>query len=210
MSNNDKKNHMRPIWMPLYVEKFLADTGGLTPSQGGAYISLLCSMWRSEDGTLPNNDAKLARSAGVGHNNWGRVWPAIKSLFDIDGERVTNPDLQAELGKANALIVTRRVVGALGGQVTQIKRGFSENRSAPTLKAPKPLKSLNGAQAIGQANYNYKLKEKEEREVSPRPNPGEPSLEKKKGIQEEIGSDSKLINSLSNWGEALRSKKGTL
>ena len=78
---------MKPLWMPLYVEKFLADTGGLTPSQGGAYIRLLCAMWRSEDGTLPNNDAKLARSAGVGSNNWMRVWPAIKSLFDIDGDR---------------------------------------------------------------------------------------------------------------------------
>ena len=40
--------------MPLYVEKFLADTSGFTPTEGGAYINLLCAMWRSDDGTLPN------------------------------------------------------------------------------------------------------------------------------------------------------------
>ena len=29
------KNKMRPIWMPLFVEKFLADTRGMTLSQTG-------------------------------------------------------------------------------------------------------------------------------------------------------------------------------
>ena len=168
---------MKPLWMPLYVEKFLADTGGLTPSQGGAYIRLLCAMWRSEDGTLPNNDAKLARSAGVGSNNWMRVWPAIKSLFDIDGDRVTSTDLQAELGKANAIIVTKRALASLGGQTTQLRRSFSEKRSAPILTAHKPLKSLNGAQATAQANYNYNIKEKEGGSDEPRPETGSSSPE---------------------------------
>ena len=41
--SKEKKNSMRPHWMPLYVEKFLADTSGFTPTEGGAYINLLCA-----------------------------------------------------------------------------------------------------------------------------------------------------------------------
>jgi uncharacterized protein YdaU (DUF1376 family) len=91
---------LKPYWMALHVEKFLADTGSLSLSEIGAYIVLLCNMWRSEDGTLPNDDDRLARSARVYRPHWHRIWSGIKDLFDIDGDRVTSTDLQADLGKA--------------------------------------------------------------------------------------------------------------
>ena len=68
-------------------------------------------MWRSDDGTLPNHDTQLARSDGLVDDIGRGCGLESNHLFDIDGDRVTNSDLQAELGKANALIVTKRTVG---------------------------------------------------------------------------------------------------
>ena len=202
--------------MPLFVEKFLADTRGLTLSQTGAYINLLAAMWRSEDATLSNNDKDLSRSAGAERKHWWQIWPAIESLFDIDGDRVTSTHLQAELGRANARIVMKRAAASLGGQTTQFKRGLSRDPLTP----PKPLKSNDGAQACAQANYNYNIEKKEERSGSPRPETGSPSLEKKEATSGGVVTDlsaqpafsenrepSALEKALKNWGENFRKQQ---
>ena len=54
-----KRQH--PLWMPLYVTKFLADTAHLTAHECGVYINMLCAMWKSDDGTLPNDGDMLAK-----------------------------------------------------------------------------------------------------------------------------------------------------
>jgi uncharacterized protein YdaU (DUF1376 family) len=206
----------KPIWMPLYVARFLADTAHLTVSQVGAYINMLCAMWNSKDGTLPNEPDVLARASRVHPPNWERTWKAIKSLFDIDGDRVTSTELQAELGKANARIVLKRAAGSLGGQTTQFKRTLRPGL-ADSLTPPKAMRNNNGAQANAQANYNYNIKEKEERSGSPRPETGEPSLNE--GLQGEIvieplspsapsENQSALERALQNLGENFRKKRG--
>ena len=119
----------KPLWMPLYINQFLADTTSLTPVQGWAYINMLCAMWRSEDGTLPNDPAKPAKIGKVHPPRWAGVWEEIEPLFDVDGDRVTIASLQAELGKANARIVVKRAMGSLGGQTTQFRRGMRPDKS---------------------------------------------------------------------------------
>jgi uncharacterized protein YdaU (DUF1376 family) len=208
----------KPIWMPLYIEKFLADTAHLTAAQCGALINLLCAMWRSDDGTLPDDAEMLTRISKVHPPHWNRTWKAIKSLFDIDGDRVTNPDLQRELGMANAKIVTNRAAGALGGRTTKWKRTLRPVDNSihtptmnaihtPTMTAPKPLKNndVGAANAVanGVANYNYNIKEKEESSVSTRPGTVEPSL--KEGFQER--EKSLLMQSLENM-KRLRKLRG--
>ena len=202
---------MRPIWMPLYVEKFLADTTGLTLAQKGAYAMLLCAMWRSDDGTLPNDDKALSRSAGAHRKHWWQIWPGIKHLFDVDGDLVTSTHLQSELGKSNAIIVARRAAGAIGGQMRVLKASLCREPLTP----PKPLKKNNGPQANAQANYNYNIKEKKEREGSPRPKA--PSLKEKEATREPVESPKPLTNSseaatareaaINNWGNNLYSKR---
>lgn len=184
MSDDKGKRRVKPLWMPLYVTEFIADTANLTASQGWAYINLLCAMWRSEDGTLPHDADTLARVGKVHRPRWAKVWEAIKSLFDVDGDRVTSAPLQAELGKANALIVTRRAAAQLGGRTTQFRRSMNAVHRTP-MTAFKPLINNNGPQANAQANYNYKVERKEEeREVSTRPETVEPSLEEKRASSE--------------------------
>jgi uncharacterized protein YdaU (DUF1376 family) len=181
MDDDKGKRRVKPLWMPLYIAEFIADTTNLTASQGWAYINLLCAMWRSQDGTLPHDADTLARVGKVHPPRWAKVWEAIKSLFDVDGDRVTSAPLQAELGKAKAIIVTRRAAGSLGGQTTRFNRSMNPVHRN-TRSIPKPLISNDAGAAKAIANYNYNIerKKEEEREVSPRPDPGEPSLEEKR------------------------------
>ena len=137
----------KPLWMPLYVEKFLADTTNLSAAEGWAYINLLVSMWRADDGTLPTDAVKLTRCGKVYPPRWSRVWSAIKHLFDVDGDRVTSVELQAERGKANALLVTKRAAASLGGHTTQFKRSMNGVHT-PSMKAPKPLKATMGLKRV--------------------------------------------------------------
>jgi uncharacterized protein YdaU (DUF1376 family) len=202
----------KPIWMTLYVKDFLVDTAHLTAAQVGAYINLLCHMWRSDDGTLPNDPTVLARVSKVNPPNWARTWKAIKSLFVVDGELVTNADLQVELGKANALLVLKRAQGSLGGQTTQFKKTLRAGL-APTLTPPKALKNNNGVQAGAQPNHNHNIEKKEEemegREGHPRPNPVGPSP-KENGYQEETPgnpSASARDRAMQNWGQNLYNKR---
>src|SRR5262245_57294588 len=162
------KKSFKPFWMPLHVAEFIADTANLTAIQVGAYIRLLCAMWRSHDGTLPNDADVLARVSMVHRPRWAKVWDAIKSLFDEDGNRVTSVSLQAELGKANAKIVQARTAAQLGGRTTQFNRSMRAGHRSP-MTAPKPLNNSDGAQADAQANYNHNVNKKEEGESSPLP-----------------------------------------
>ena len=209
------------------LRSFSQTRAGSLP-QKGEPISISYAMWRSDDGTLPNDNTTLARSARVGREHWPRIWRGIQSLFDIDGERVTNSDLQAELGKANALIVTRRAVGAIGGLATPIKRGLAGATSRGSGSPPNSLKTRNGVQANAQANYNYNLKK--EKEPLPLPRKGEasgseerggnlsansflPSLEEsQKASREEpiklAQLESPLESALQNWGVAFRKRNG--
>jgi uncharacterized protein YdaU (DUF1376 family) len=214
---------LKPYWMALHVEKFLADTGSLSLSEIGAYIVLLCNMWRSEDGTLPNDDDRLARSARVYRPHWHRIWSGIKDLFDIDGDRVTSTDLQADLGKANALIVMRRAQGKLGGETTQFKRSLNANQPLK-LMASKPLKDNK----VGGSNCYSQLQlqdNKKEGEGSPLPLPrmgvasgpphdladSPPTESPKMVCREEADSPSlgdPLNQALANFGEAFRRRGG--
>jgi uncharacterized protein YdaU (DUF1376 family) len=175
MSDLEKpKRRVKPLWMPLYVAEFIADTTNLTASQGWAYINLLCAMWRTQDGTLPNDADTLARVGRVHRPRWEKVWNAIKSMFDVDGDRVTSTALQAELGKANALIVTRRAAAHIGGLTTQFRRASMNAIHRSPMTAPKPLKINDGAQAnasllLKQTTTTKVNKKKEEREDATRP-----------------------------------------
>ena len=227
------KNKCRPIWLPLYVEKFLADTSGLSPGEGWAYINMLCAMWRSDDGTLPH-DEKLLRKIGKVHPPlWQRTWKAIESLFDIDGDRITSTHLQAELGKANAKIVVRRALGKLGGETTQFKKGLvclarlpktasnplidnkvggSKSYSQLQLQdkedsgegSPSPLPRMGEASGAPDCPTNSLVVESQQRVC--REEAVEPSISPKNSAPPE--NHSKLNQAIANFGDAFRHKNG--
>ncbi len=99
----------------FYTEAWLKDTGALTLEEEGAYIRLLCHMWRQgqEKGlcSVPDDDAFIARLLAIPP----RLWVKIKAILvdnpnhvylHSDGGRLTQKRLQAEFEKA----VSKRAV----------------------------------------------------------------------------------------------------
>jgi uncharacterized protein YdaU (DUF1376 family) len=210
------KKRKPPLWMPIYVADLIADTAHLTTVQFGAYVRLLCAMWRSEDGTLSDNPETLGRLTGVHAPRWPGVWRSINAFISIDGGKLTNDGLRAELAKAKAITAVRQATGRLGGETTQLRLRHSQPMSRihrSPMTAPNPLGTNDVAQANAKHNTTQQIKTKEERSGEPRPETGSPSLDEKKAFSEEPvvvqgASDSPLERALNNWGENFKHRQG--
>ena len=218
------KKRKPPLWMPIYVADLIADTAHLTTVQFGAYVRLLCAMWRSEDGTLSDNPETLARLTGVHAPRWPGVWGSIKSAFvPIDSGKLTNDELRSELAKAKAITAVRQATGRLGGETTQLRLRHSQPMSRvhrSPMTAPNPLRNNDVTQANAKHNTTQQIETKEERSGEPRPETGSPSLEKKEATSGEVVTSlsaqpafsenpepSALEKALKNWGENFRKQQ---
>ena len=72
----------RPF-MQLYVSDYLGDTRHLSCEQHGAYLLLLMTMWNA-GGSLPDDDAKLARIVCLSVKKWRSIREDIMAFFDLE------------------------------------------------------------------------------------------------------------------------------
>ena len=92
--------------MPLFTDRYLADTRYLNTEQQGAFILLMLAHWRLEGRPLPKDERKLARLAGYRNvRSWRRVNPEVLALFTPVKGGLVLPDLVEE---------RRRVVERIG------------------------------------------------------------------------------------------------
>lgn len=75
----------KPAAIPLFADAYLADTMHLSTEEHGAYLLLLMAAWRQDDCSLPNDDRKLARIAGLSVRKWSSARTSIEFLFDVSG-----------------------------------------------------------------------------------------------------------------------------
>lgn len=111
---------MSEPYLPLYVGDYLRDTGYLTLEQHGAYVMLLMRLW-SAGGTLPADEAKLARIAGVTVKKWRPIWADLADFFEVEDGQLSHKRITAELEKAGALRAKRAAAGAKGGAAKSLK-----------------------------------------------------------------------------------------
>lgn len=127
-----------PPYMPFYVGDYLADTTHLTTTEHGAYLLLLATMWRA-GGSLPNDDAKLARFARLTPAQWTRIKATIISFFDVEGGTITQGRLAQEMERHSKAVKQRRDAGALGGAAKSLKTRVNSVAAATvSLKQPEP------------------------------------------------------------------------
>jgi uncharacterized protein YdaU (DUF1376 family) len=107
----------RPIWMPLYVADYIADTRHLTTLQHGAYLLLIMEYWQK--GRLPADDKKLQIICSMSPWLWRRNKAALAALFDRDWR---HRRIDEELKKAFELRLKRSVYGSRGGRAKHSKR----------------------------------------------------------------------------------------
>jgi len=84
--------------MSLWTDAYLADTVHLRVAESGAYLHLLMSAWRTEDGYLPNDDKKLQRFAKCTLREWKQVRDVVMEFWTAteDGSHVFQKRLEKE------------------------------------------------------------------------------------------------------------------
>lgn len=141
--------------MQLWVGDYLGDTRHFTTEQHGAYLLLLFSMWRTETGDLPADDAKLARIAGLTLKRWNATKGDIMAKMTIEDGRVYQKRLRAELQKAVAKSESRSLAGKRGGDAKALKENkptvaiasvLSQHYSEPEPK-PEAVAAAHDAQS---------------------------------------------------------------
>lgn len=117
---------MSQPWMPLYIADYLADTGHLTAAEHGAYLLLIMHYWRT--GSLPADEARLARIARMNPDEWAVAMPSIASFFE-DGWKHGRIDF--ELAKAEKSHARRAEAGRKGGNSKSEKQCSSIATAGP-------------------------------------------------------------------------------
>lgn len=168
-------------YLPLYVGDYLKDTGHLTTEEHGAYFLILMRMW-SAGGALPNDEARLARLAGVSVKKWRPIWASLSEFFLIEEGQVSHKRIAAELEKAKGLREKRAAAGAKGGAAKPLKNhGPKQANAEAELKqiiSGQEDKDASQAQhpSAGQGKPDLNLIESQLREASGQQNDPTPSL----------------------------------
>ena len=128
--------------MPFYPADYLADTRRLTTEQHGAYLLLLMDSWSS--GALPDDDAVLARVAGLDAESWARTRPVLAGYFEIaDGKWVhARIEREREHAQAHAQASSSRGKKAATARWSKKK---------PEESTEKPAESVDNSQKDAQA-----------------------------------------------------------
>lgn len=119
-------------WMPLYVGDYRADTTHLNATQHGAYLLLIMHYW--QQGSLPDDDAQLARIACLSAAEWRRHRPVVRAFFS-EGWR--HGRIDREMEGAEAAYERRSKAGRAGGKARSKPKQCLSNAQA-MLKQSQP------------------------------------------------------------------------
>jgi uncharacterized protein YdaU (DUF1376 family) len=129
---------------PFYPSDFILGTMLLTTEEVGAYIRLLCFQW--EQGSIPADESKLSRIAGVSPKKLGEVL----AKFELGADGYRNARLERVRSEREAYQKRQSDLGKKGGRPkanpTENEKGsesqpFLENKAKPKLPSPSPSPS---------------------------------------------------------------------
>ena len=123
--------------MPFYPADYLADTRRLTTEQHGAYLLLLMDSWSS--GALPDDDAVLARVAGLDAESWARARQALAGYFEIADGKWVHARIEREREHAQAYAQASSSRGKKAATARWSKK-------KPEESAEKPAESVDNSQ----------------------------------------------------------------
>jgi uncharacterized protein YdaU (DUF1376 family) len=104
-----------PPYIKLYVGDYHADTTHLSRSEHGAYLLLLMAMWRA-GGSLPHDDARLARLSMCSPKEWAEMRATILAFFQARRGKIRHKRIDKELTHYETIVGKRKEAGKRGGR----------------------------------------------------------------------------------------------
>jgi uncharacterized protein YdaU (DUF1376 family) len=117
--------------MMIWTGDYMADTRHFSTTQHGAYLLILMTMWRN-GGSLPYDEKRLAKIAGVTPIVWRSIGPEIMELLTVEGSVVTQKRLAVEFSKTLAKINQSKSAGHASAKAKSLKKQESESTIVET------------------------------------------------------------------------------
>lgn len=120
----------RPPSFQFYPRDFLADSAvrAMTLEARGAYISLLCTAWESDEpGVLPDDDEFLANVSDA-RDRWPALRAQVARAFTVRGGTWTQRRMVEERREQKARFASAKEAGRVSGVVRRAK-GANETRT---------------------------------------------------------------------------------
>lgn len=111
--------------MPIYVADYLKDTTHLSAAEHGAYLLLIFHYW--SNGSIPDDDARLARIARLSIKEWRAMRETIAAFFTDDWK---HGRIERELTEAKAKYERRARAGREGGNARSAARQKASNANS--------------------------------------------------------------------------------
>jgi uncharacterized protein YdaU (DUF1376 family) len=145
--------------MPMYWGDYHADTRHLSLEAHGAYLLLIGHYWHH--GPLPDDPGKLRRIIGANARQWERVWPVVRSFFElVQSEHAVTA--QAEQANAEQLL----------GKCWRHKRIDAEIEKAETLSTKRQLAGQRGGlKSSGRSNNTRHIEQAIAKQTGHHPQP---------------------------------------
>lgn len=133
--------------MRFFPADYLADTRRLTTEQHGAYLLLLMDSWSS--GALPDDDAVLARVAGLDAESWARARQALAGYFEIANGKWIHARIEREREHAQAYAQASSSRGKKAATARWSKKKSEESTEKPAESVDNSQKDAHAyAQAL--------------------------------------------------------------
>lgn len=101
------------IWMPIYINDYLADTMRLDAEKHGIYFLLMMDYWKHKQ--LPTDTTELSMIARVPEGSKSLIY-ILDNFFQLNGDKYKHKRIEKELELANSRRESARQNGKKGGR----------------------------------------------------------------------------------------------
>lgn len=131
--------------MPWFPQDFAGATSAWTFVERALYRCLLDAQWVL--GSLPNDEKRIARIAGLSESEFAEAWPMVKTKFDLVNGCFVNERLEDHRAKAQRLIEQRSNAGKSSAQ-TRLQRSSNDRSNARSTAVEHPSPSPSPSKEI--------------------------------------------------------------
>ncbi|MCP4356301.1 MAG: DUF1376 domain-containing protein, partial [Proteobacteria bacterium] len=129
------------IWMPIYINDYLADTMRLNAEKHGVYFLLMMDYWKH--GYIPSDIEELSLIARVSPDNKSLQY-IIDNFFILKGDKYAHNRIDKELENANSRRITAVENGKKGGRPRKGNNPQDNPEKTHRLNVGKPRKNQQG------------------------------------------------------------------
>jgi uncharacterized protein YdaU (DUF1376 family) len=125
-------------YFPFYPKDWLgsASVSSIPLAAQGLYMRLLAFAWLSDG--LPSDEDALRRLAGVERPEWKRLWPAVKPLWTVHGDRLENRKLEAVRSGETSFSEAKSEAGKASARARLRRTGTAQPSNRPRTEPEQP------------------------------------------------------------------------